>query len=57
MALQIFGWAMAHLAPLGNPALNESPLDHLWLIMLLWMVPPDHLWRRKWCPIATDGPP
>ena len=19
--------------------------------------PPDHLWRRKWCPIATDGPP
>ena len=19
--------------------------------------PPDHLWRRKWSPIATDGPP
>ena len=21
------------------------------------MVPPDHLWRRKWSPVATDGPP
>ena len=19
--------------------------------------PPDYLWRRKWSPIATDGPP
>ena len=19
--------------------------------------PPDHLWRRKWSPVATDGPP
>ena len=19
--------------------------------------PPDHLWRRKWSPVTTDGPP
>ena len=19
--------------------------------------PPDHLWRRHWSPVATDGPP
>ena len=21
------------------------------------VVPPDHLWRRKWSPVATNGPP
>ena len=34
-----------------------GPPDHLWQIVLLWMVPPDYLWRRKWSPVATDGPP
>ena len=62
-----FGVAMSLSCHRWSPQ-NGSPPDHLWQIMLLWMVPPDqvrlpqmvppdHLWRRKWSPVATDGPP
>ena len=61
--INVTGPVMPHMVP---P--KWVPPDHLWQIMLQWMVPPDqvrlpwmvppdHLWRRKWSPVATDGPP
>ena len=44
--LQTLGTVMPQIVPR-----KMGPPDHLWQIMLLWMVPPDHLWRRKWSPL------